>query len=231
MYRCETTSVVGFVQQLAVQYLAHGYWFYVAGSMPDGKDPRAVDRKLIARYDIAVSKWTRSRRRRGGCASVQYLRHGRFFLLLATHGRHRFFEEERGVIRDARRQPILFAGYSIRFSNGHASVRIAPLEFQVLLDGLLRRCLARSVEDLEQDLATLPFEPYAPVRAQLLQIVRAVNRHRGSAGLATVSWECIRARRRIVHPFGDLTVDTDRKLIENVTETQRARPGVVSSYT
>ena len=41
MYRCETGSVAGFVQQLAVSYLSHGYWFYVAGTVPDRKDPRA----------------------------------------------------------------------------------------------------------------------------------------------------------------------------------------------
>jgi len=51
-YRCVATSVAGFVQQLAVAYVAHGYWFYVTGRVPEGKDPADVDRKLIARYEI-----------------------------------------------------------------------------------------------------------------------------------------------------------------------------------
>jgi glycosyltransferase involved in cell wall biosynthesis len=58
-YRCEATSVEGFVQQVAVQYLRHGYWFYVSGRIPAGKDPRGVDQKLIDKYGIAVSESTR----------------------------------------------------------------------------------------------------------------------------------------------------------------------------
>ena len=61
-YRCVTTSVEGFVQQVAVQYLRHAYWFYVAGKIPDGKDPAAVDVKLIKKYGIDVSRWDRARR-------------------------------------------------------------------------------------------------------------------------------------------------------------------------
>src|SRR5437870_4167820 len=88
MYRCEATSVEGFVQQLAVSYLGNGYWFYVVGEVPPGKDPRRVDEKLVARYQVDLSKWARARRKRAGLANLQYLRHGRLFVLLATHGMH-----------------------------------------------------------------------------------------------------------------------------------------------
>ncbi len=90
-YRCEATSVAGFVQQLAVSYVRNGYWFYVTGRIPARKDPRAVDAKLIERYEIGLSKWTKYRRSREGQAKVQYLRYQRFFVLLATHGTQRFF--------------------------------------------------------------------------------------------------------------------------------------------
>jgi hypothetical protein len=33
-YRCEATSVEGFLQQLAVAYITTGYWFYVTGEIP-----------------------------------------------------------------------------------------------------------------------------------------------------------------------------------------------------
>ena len=33
-YRCVATSAVGFLQQLAVAYVANGYWFYVTGRVP-----------------------------------------------------------------------------------------------------------------------------------------------------------------------------------------------------
>jgi hypothetical protein len=39
MYRCEATSVAGFVQQLAVAYVRNGYWFYVQGTIPKRKSP------------------------------------------------------------------------------------------------------------------------------------------------------------------------------------------------
>ena len=61
MYRCVATSIEGFVQQLAVGYVTHGYWFYVSGWIPEGKDPLKTDAKLIERYGIDVSKWTRCR--------------------------------------------------------------------------------------------------------------------------------------------------------------------------
>src|SRR5262245_25058525 len=106
MYRYEATSLPGFIQQLAVSYVGRGYFFYVAGWVPRKKPPAAVDRKLIDRYEIAVSKWARTRRRGQGKANLHYLRFGRFFVLLATHGDHPFFAQEAAVIRDARRVPI-----------------------------------------------------------------------------------------------------------------------------
>jgi len=81
MYRCEATSVEGFIQQLAVACVANGYWFYVTGTIPHHKDPCAVDRRLIVRYSIDLSKWTRTRRKRAGLGNVQYLRHGRCFVI------------------------------------------------------------------------------------------------------------------------------------------------------
>jgi hypothetical protein len=123
-YRCVATSVEGFVQQVAVQYLRHGYWFYVAGRIPDHKDPAAVDAKLIKRYGIDISRWERARRKRDGLANMQYVRYDRFFLLMATHGEHRYFENEAGQLRDARRVPIKFGGYALSFRNGRVCVRI-----------------------------------------------------------------------------------------------------------
>ena len=70
-YRCVAVSVGAFVQQVAVGYVANGYYFYVAGKIPPGKDPAKTDAKIIAQYGIDVSKWTRTRRRKEGMASVQ----------------------------------------------------------------------------------------------------------------------------------------------------------------
>jgi hypothetical protein len=201
MYRCEATSVEGFVQQLAVSYLANGYWFYVVGQVPEGKDPRKVDEKLVARYQIDLSKWARARRKRAGLSNLQYLRFGRWFVLLATHGTHAFFEEEASSIRDARKTPIRFRGYAISYRNGHPHVRIEQEEYKRLKAYFLDLALHRSAERLGSELARLPFEPYAPIRRQLLAVLRAVNRERKRAGFEPVPKSCFRFVRRVCRPF------------------------------
>lgn len=208
-YRCVTTSVEGFVQQLAVAYITHGYWFYVAGEIPEGKDPAAVDAKLIDRYGIAISKWARCRRKKRGLANMQYLRYGRFFMLLATTGRHDFFELERASFRDVRRVPVKFAGYSIGCRKGwdgrwHASVRIERRLHAELKAGFVeiaRRCGSGAVQS---ELTKLGHKPFGPVRRQLLEIHRAVNRARRAAGLERLPIESVQLRRQIERPFHQL---------------------------
>ena len=48
----------------------------------------------------------------------------------------------------------------------------------------------------------MPFEPYAPVRKQLLGLLRLVNARRQAAGYANIPPTVLRLRRRIVKPFG-----------------------------
>lgn len=200
MYRCEATSVGGFVQQLAVSYLANGYWHYVTGSIPERYDPRAVDRGIIGRYGIDVSRWKRRRARQAGEAALQYLRHGRFYVILATEGRHAFFRNEAGIC-DARRVSIKFHGYAVGYSGGHARVVIERGEYKRLLGHFLEIAVRRSAESLGAELRGLPFEPYAPVRRQYLCILRAVNKARKTAGLPPVDKGWARLWRRPYRPF------------------------------
>lgn len=221
-YRCVATSVEGFVQQLACSYLRHGYWFYVVGKVPDWKDPCAVDAKLLARYEIAVSESTRSRRKKLGHANLQYLRFQRLFVILATQGRHRFKEIEAGAVRDIRRVPIKFHGYSISYRPGgrtrsgekdprwHSHVEIERERYKEIRDHLVELSVHRSAQELALQFYRLPFEPYAPIRRQMLNILRAVNRRRNAAGYSLLPPEVLPLRRRIVRPFGlaaELTVE------------------------
>lgn len=205
MYRCEAATEAGFVQQLAVSYLGHGYCFYVVGEIPATKDPATVDAKLIARYGIGISRWARARRKKAGLANMHYLRHGRFFILLASHGEHRFFTEEPNF-RDARRDAIRFGGYSISLKRGadgrlHPSVRIHPDEYRKLKAYLVGLALHRSVENLSAVFAAVQFERYAPVRRQLLNIWRAVNRLRTEAQFEPVPVTALRLQRGVVRAF------------------------------
>lgn len=202
-YRCEAVSLEGFIQRLATQLLPHGYFFYVSGFVPEGKDPRAVDEKLIHRYGVACSKWARARKKRAGFANLQYVRLERTFVIVATHGEHPFFDLEGEGVRDFRRVSLKVGGYSVSVRGGHAHVRIELEEYRRLKAYLVELATHRSAEALSREFQGVPFEPYAPVRRQLLNILRAVNRERKRAGFEPVPIAALRLRRRIVRPFED----------------------------
>lgn len=223
-YRCAATSVTGFVQQLASCYLPHGYWFYVSGNVPPRKDPKLVDEKLLAKYGIGMSRSSRARRKAVGIANVHYLRYERRFLLLATHGFHPFYDHEIKNVRDARKVPIKFEGYSISVaeggylrkpSEGSPAVRDHRRRVRVQIEAELYKGLKAYFEDiathrttrqLARELADLPFEPYAPVRRQLLNLVRYINERRKVAGMEPLGFSVLRYRRRIVQPFASVDI-------------------------
>jgi hypothetical protein len=200
-YRYEVSTVEGFVQQLAVSYLKNRYWFYVQGEVPEGKDPLAVDEKLLTRYEIAQSKWAKLRAVKRGEAKLQYLRYRTTFLLLATHGEHRFFECERENIRDARERPVRFYGYSVGYRDGHPHVRISSVQYRAITDAFLGVALSTPADSLAAQFRSLPFEPYGPVKVQLKRLLFKVNRVRRTAGLERVPASCLRTKRRTVRPF------------------------------
>ena len=212
MYRCEAVSIAGFIQQLAVAYVANGYWLYVTGFVPPHKDPRTVDAKLIDRYGIDCSKFVRFRRKERGLGNVQYLRFRRFFVLLATPGEHDFLVRE-AEIEDIRRRPIKCFGYSVgcyRDREGtrwHPSVRIERALLGDLKADFLSFARNEGPETLRERFRRLPFEPYAPVRRQVLALLGGVNMARRLAGLETVPLEALRLRRRPVAPFGSSVAD------------------------
>lgn len=199
--RFEAASLEGFIQHLAVSCVGKGYVHYVTGRIPEHKDPQAVDRKFAEKYRLGMSKWSRYRRKRDGLANLRYLRFERFFVLIATHGEHDFFADEAGGIRDCRRVPIKFGGYAISSQNGRVHVRIEREQYRLLKAFLLELAVSRKVETLERMMAGLPFEPYAPVRRQLLNLVRVVNKARKAAGFEPLAYSCVRMKRRIVRPF------------------------------
>ena len=185
--------------------------------MPDRLTREEHDRRLLSKFDVARSKWSRYRRRqRTGpdgrpLANVQYLRYGDFWVLLATDGHHRFFLEHtqqtndgRTLDRqflDVRETPIVFGGYSVSH-HGKASVRISRRAYRELkahFQSLSTRYL--TTDRLEHEFGRSPFEPYAGVTRQMFAVWRAVNRQRKTAGLPLVPSSCIRVKRQVVRPF------------------------------
>jgi hypothetical protein len=217
-YKWEARSLEGFIQQLAVAYIARGYFFYVSGCVPKRIPAAEHDQRMLAKFDVAKSKWSRYRRRkqRGSdgrpLANVQYLRHGDFWVLLCTSGHHRFFTEhckfdieQRLSTRqylDARELPITYGGYSVSW-RGRATVRISPHAYRELKTHFLQIAAKESKNSLEREFSRAPFEPYCGVTRQMFAILRAVNRVRKTAGLPLVPRLCIRVKRQVVKPFDE----------------------------
>ena len=213
-YRCVASSPEGLVQQVAVSYLRHGYWWYITGRIPVSKDPADVDRKLVAKYGIDISERQRSARKSRGLANMQYIRYQDWFLLLVTEGNHPFKTLE--PIKDCRRHPIRFEGYSLSYRRAgvtpkgggppkwHACVRIDPTTYSELKAHFLNRACHRKAETLAEDFQRIPYARYAPVRRQLLNIHRAVNNARTKMGYALIPVSSLRLRRKITQPFSEL---------------------------
>jgi len=203
-YRCIAASIEGFIQQVAVSYIRTGHFFYVSGRLGPETDGAAVDAKLIHKYGVDVSRWSRALRKQRGEANLQYIRYGRFFLLLATHGVSLFFELEGEQVHDCRRMPIKFAGYSLSYRGGHPHVRIDLEAYLGFKAAMVQEGLRLDKDGMEELFAVPRFVPYAPVRRQLWNVWREVNRARTAAGLDPLREECLNLRRRIVRPFGEL---------------------------
>ena len=182
----------------------------------NGKDPETLDRKLVAKYGIDLSERQRAYPQAAkGLANMQYIRYGDWFVLLATEGHHPFKQQERNQIRDCRRHPIKFEGYSISYRRSgitpagggppkwHACVRIDPQTYKQLKAFFLDRACHRSIENLAADFARIPYARFAPVRRQLLNIHRAVNDARRRMGFEPLPTTALNLRRRVVHPFDD----------------------------
>ena len=179
-----------------IRYVGTGHFFYVTGCIPDKKPAASIDEKLLQRFEIAMPRWQRSRRKRSGIASVHYLRFESFFILLATHGHHRFYEEHtQEQIQDCRRIGIKFEGYSIRHgysthtSKWHTLVRLDSETYKNLTAYMLDHAKRRSKEYLEDLFRSVWFQPYRPVREQLLAILRKVNRERKQVGFEQLDWK------------------------------------------
>jgi len=218
-YRYEATSLEGFVQLLAANYLPHGYWFYVTGCVPPGKKAAAIDAKLVSRYGVALSRQQRARRKLAGQANVHYLRYGDRWVLLATHGVHKFFAEEGEAVRDVRKHPLRVGGYSLTVRQGgvlrkrsaeegvradpklRVRVQIARERYQELKAYFVDKATRASAEQISRELYLVPFEPYAPIRRQLLNILRLLNDKRAAAGKTKIPPKVLRYRRRIVKGF------------------------------
>lgn len=208
-YRCEARTLDAFLAQL-VRYVASGHYFYLTGKVPERKDPERVDQKLIELYGLGKPKWERARRRRGEEAGVHYLRYERFFVLIATRGRHRLFEDHQESLCDIRRTALRVRGYSVRYTFSEEEkrrrvfVRLDKPTYRSVRAHLLELATRPSYRDPErvaEEFGALPFQGYGPVRGQVLAIIKAVNRARRRAGYAQLPTDLVPRMRPVRQVF------------------------------
>jgi hypothetical protein len=218
-YRYEVTSEVGYLQRVATHLLTKGYYFFVQGVVREGKDPAELDVKLLAKYDIIKTERARRWRKSLGLGNVQYVRFDRSWILLATKGRHLIREGEGANLKDVRKSPIRIGDYTIYVKQGdylkkqsmddapmpdgrwRVRVLIAREPYRELCAYFLSIACHRRREALEAELSNLPYEPYAPVRKQLLKLLRLINTKRQAAGYTKLRASCLRFKREIVRAF------------------------------
>ena len=80
-------------------------------------------------------------------------------------------------------------------------VLIAREPYRELCAYFLSIACQRRAEALAAELFGLPYVPYAPVRKQLLKLLRLVNSQRQAAGFAKIPASCLRFKRQIVRAF------------------------------
>jgi len=116
-YRCVAVSIEGLIQQVTLSYLRHGYFHYVTGSLRPKQTPEAMDESILEKYAIRKCWRYRADQKARGFANLQYIRHGDFYVIMATEGEHRFKKWERHHLRDIRKTPL------------HVPISSAPREF------------------------------------------------------------------------------------------------------
>ena len=223
-YRYLATSIEGVVQLIAASYLRHGYYWYMTGRIPSTKSAATIDEKLIKKYQIGISEWERSHRKKQGFANAHYLRFGDWFIILITEGHHKLrtpciLGGELENIRDCRRIPIRFCGYSISYRRAgvavpgevqpkwHSHVRIDGPTYSAMKSHFQRMAVHRSAENLAKEFKRIEFVGYAPIRRQLLNILRAVNRVRMQSGFEQLPYSILNLKRTSVKVFQDIPTD------------------------
>lgn len=240
----------GMVQQL-VTLVSKGYRYYFVGKMKANANSDEFDSKMLKYYDAHLPKWTRERRRRQGTANFRYLRLDDWYIVMATEGRaETFWAEDKDRVRDVRKTPIRFKGYSISYRQGgfkrlpsderywrnlmwqayreardrgekgeapppaerdmkwHVHVGLDEETYAGLKAYFLNIATHRDATFLANEFSNIWCQSYGPVRSQLRDILRAVNRARKAAGYETLPLSVIRFKRRIVKSFRDDVPET-----------------------
>lgn len=228
---CEVRSLTALVKQIAVHTIRWGYWWYVSGIIPEHKDPRDIDRRLMDKYAANLSESCRYRRKQQGLANTRYYRFGRRFFIFTSLGHSPIWELEKANLRCIRKPPRNFekrtgytgkfpyaplriGGYSISYKPGgltskgevdpkwHSHVELHPEAYRKLKATFLELSTKRSADQLGMMFYEVGYEPYKPLLRQLYSIHKQVNQKRRRSGIKDkVPREFVPTRLRPVRVF------------------------------
>ena len=229
-YPCEARSIDAFLAQV-VRYVSSGHYFYIRCRIPDGKDPRAVDEKIVGLYDVHRPRWQRKRRNLKTTAGIHYLRCGRLFVVMLTKGTHEaFYRDHASSVLDIRRTALKAFGYSIRRSYSENEkrwrvfVRLDKETYRKVKAHMLTVCTwpaFRARESMEQQFRALPYQAYCAGARTALQRrqggERGASSYRPCAGRLPMHPGQVAYHERI-HRLRELRlrVETDAAVVRRV---------------
>ena len=201
---CVATSPEAFVRQVMASYLPNGYHYYVAGHVPHRYryDPERIDQVLSQKYFTNIGKSTRSGLRAHGQASIRYLRHDQFWILVCTKGSNGLRATHRYVNHFSDR-PLTAHGYSLRLVGDKAMAHVQREEYRQIKEILLTLCIKQQYQNPNYMAATIrnmfSFEPYAGVLQQFGLLMRQINRKRGKRGFEKIPVTMVTLRANSLH--------------------------------
>ena len=108
----------------------------------------------------------------------------------------------------------------------HACVRIDGPTYRQLKAFFVERACHRSLDNVAAEFARVPYARYAPVRRQMLTILRAVNDKRAEMGFGPVPHSALLLRRHVVKPFEAPSAEE----YESLSKPGKRRPSVRGSH-
>ncbi len=104
-----------------------------------------------------------------------------------------------GFVRN--RDKVTLGGPPERDSKNRVRVQISRAAYRNLHAWFVENARRRRVDWFADQFWNIGYEPYAPIRKQLLGLLRQVNKARGAVGLEKLSADVLRYQHRPVKPF------------------------------
>lgn len=174
MYNAEAKTSAEIIRRLTKYYLPYGYYFFKVSTIPAHKDVTKVDRNIIEKYGLSISRTTRARQKEKGVARVQYLRYEHQVFLIATEGVHHFFDDK--SVRDCRHTPLPVWYYWITATKNRYHVSVCPESYQAVREKLYRLIENGQEMSAIEEVNALPWLNYPGVQKQKRRLIQELHR-------------------------------------------------------